>query len=248
LATKAASIHIGTSGWHYDHWRGVFYSVDLVPSDFLYFYAGRFGTVEINNSFYQLPRPDTFVLWRDTVPAGFVFAVKASRFITHMKKLKDPGQPLKALLHRVVLLGDKLGPILFQLPPRWRLNHERLLSFLRTLPRGFRYALEFRDTSWFDPRVYDALAEHGAAFCIYELAGNLSPRKVTADFVYLRLHGPGAAYRGQYEPAVLSEWADFFSHWYGQGKDIFCYFDNDESGYAALDAIKLQEMVEARKL
>jgi uncharacterized protein YecE (DUF72 family) len=238
------SIHIGTSGWHYEHWRGPFYPTELSHAGFLKFYADLFHTVEINNSFYRLPQSQTFLKWRETVPPGFIFAVKASRYITHLKKLKDPGQPLRTLLDRVVLLEDRMGPILFQLPPRWHLNHERLVFFLNALSRDFKYAFEFRDPSWFDSRVYDALAEHGMALCIYEFAGRLSPKRVTADFLYLRLHGPEGAYRGRYDHRVLDEWADFCSSWNSQGKEIFCYFDNDEAGYAAQDALTMQEMLE----
>lgn len=241
-----ASIHIGTSGWHYGHWRGPFYPHDLPSKAYLEYYMERFHTVEINNSFYQLPKEETFAAWRDTVPSGFIFAVKGSRYITHMKKLKDPEQAVSAFLERAKVLGDRRGPILFQLPPRWKVNPQRLDSFLAALPAHFRYAFEFRDPSWFTPQVYDALAGHGAAFCIYELAGQVSPKEVTADFVYVRLHGPGGPYQGQYGTEVLAGWAGAFATWAGQGKEVYCYFDNDEAGYAAQDAMRIQEMTHGR--
>lgn len=240
-----SSIHIGTSGWHYDHWRGPYYPEDLPKEQFLEYHAERFHTVEVNNSFYQLPEAETLQQWWETVPEDFVFAVKASRYITHMKKLKDPAEPVSNFLERVSALGDKLGPVLFQLPPNWHFNPERLTSFLETLPAGHRYTFEFRDESWFDPRAYRALAEHGAAFCIYHLAGRLSPKEVTADFVYVRLHGPGDAYQGQYDDETLAGWAGAFSTWARQGKEVFCYFDNDQAGYAAQDALRLQVMLES---
>lgn len=237
-------IHIGTSGWHYDHWKGPFYPNHLPQKEFLRYYADHFRTVEINNSFYQLPKKKTVTFWRNTVPPGFIFTVKASRYITHMKKLKDPSDSLKGLLDVVEMLGDKLGPILFQLPPRWRFDPERLGNFLDSLPHGYRYAFEFRNPTWFDSRAYEMMARRGAAFCIYELAGLLSPKKVTADFIYIRLHGPSEEpYRGQYDTRVLSAWAGVLSTWARQGKEIFCYFDNDEAGYAAEDALRLQEML-----
>jgi uncharacterized protein YecE (DUF72 family) len=236
-------IHIGTSGWHYSHWNGPFYPNDLRKEDFLRYYCSRFATVEVNNSFYQLPSEEALLNWRDSTPAGFIFAAKASRYITHMKKLKDPEKHLPILLERLEILGEKLGPILFQLPPRWRLNLERLEVFLKALPGRFRYAFEFRDPSWFDRRAYEALAEHGGAFCIYELAGRRSPAEVTADFVYVRLHGPGEAYQGSYSTGALQGWADRFGRWVQEGKEVFCYFDNDEAGYAAQNALSLQEMV-----
>ena len=237
-------IHIGTSGWHYDHWRGPFYPEDLTKEDFLKYYKNQFHTVEINNTFYQLPEKETLLEWRKTVPPGFIFSVKGSRYITHMKKLKDPKKPVSTFLRRIEVLGNNLGPILFQLPPRWKFNPDRLKSFLEVLPEKFHYAFEFRDTSWFEEETLRILEQHGAAFCIYEFAGTLSPKHVTADFIYIRLHGPKEkAYKGQYETRVLSGWAGAFSAWTRQKKEIFCYFDNDEAGYAAQDALRLQTMI-----
>lgn len=235
-------IHIGTSGWHYEHWKGVFYPEGVSGDGLLGYYTGKFHTVELNNTFYQLPRETTLRHWRDMAPVGFIFSVKASRYITHMKKLKDPEEPLSNFLGRIEALGDRLGPILFQLPPRWRSNPERLSSFLKILPEGFRYAFEFRDPSWFKGEVYAMLREHGAAFCIFDLAGMLSPRETTAEFVYVRLHGPAGAYQGQYDDATLADWAGTFSRWSKKGHEVFCYFDNDEAGYAARDALRLREL------
>lgn len=164
-----------------------------------------------------------------------------------MKKLKDSRKALSAFLARVGVLEDKLGPILFQLPPRWKVNAERLRAFLRLLPRDRRFAFEFRDPSWFTQEVYDALADAKASFCIYQLAGLQSPGEITADFVYVRLHGPAReAYRGRYPAQVLRGWAEAFTGWSRAGKDVYCYFDNDEAGYAALDAAKLREMTGPR--
>jgi uncharacterized protein YecE (DUF72 family) len=186
---------------------------------------------------------ETLEKWRDGVQAGFVFAVKASRYITHMKKLKDPEKTLSPLLEAIQVLNPRLGPILFQLPPRWRFNLERFRDFLTALPAGHRYAFELRDSSWHDPRAYEAMAQRGVAFCMYELAGTHSPREVTASFVYIRLHGPGRAYKGEYSTASLSRWAGAISTWVRQGKEVFCYFDNDEAGYAPRDALRLQKML-----
>lgn len=237
------NIHIGTSGWHYDHWKGPFYPENLPQSKMLSYYALHFKAVEINNSFYRLPKKETFAEWRDTVSKSFIFALKGSRYITHMKKLKDPSETVPRLLEAAAGLGTKLGPLLFQLPPRWRLNPGRLREFLKSLPGKLRYAFEFRDPSWFDDRTYQALNEVGAAFCIYELAGRLSPKEVTADFVYIRLHGPGQAYQGQYDTNTLAGWAGAICAWLKQGKEIFCFFDNDQAGYAIQDALRLQKMI-----
>jgi uncharacterized protein YecE (DUF72 family) len=238
-----APIHIGTSGWHYGHWRGPFYPDELGAEGFLAYYAERFPTVEINNSFYQLPSESTLGKWRDAVPQGFVFAVKGSRFITHMKKLKDPARSLAPFLERVAVLGEKLGPILFQLPPRWGFNGARLAGFLAALPGAYRYTLELRDQSWINDDALDLLARHGAAFCIYDLAGYLSPLEVTADFVYIRLHGPGGPYQGQYDDKTLAGWAGAMAAWSREGREVFCYLDNDEAGYAAQDAARLQDLL-----
>jgi len=239
-------VHIGTSGWHYNHWSGPFYPEDLAKKEFLSFYQQHFRTVEINNSFYQLPSEKTLTEWRDSVPQGFIFAVKGSRYITHMKKLKDPDQSVPPLLERLQALGDRLGPILFQLPPRWHFNEERLEAFLESLPRDYRYALELRDPSWLNQGAYRILSKHGAAFCIYELAGRLSPKEVTADFVYIRLHGPGDAYQGRYDKQTLGGWAGAISAWTAKGLTVFIYFDNDEAGYAAQNALELQDMLGGR--
>jgi uncharacterized protein YecE (DUF72 family) len=238
-----AKIHIGTSGWHYDHWKGPFYPENLSSEEMLPHYADYLQTVEINNTFYHLPQKATLKRWKDAVPADFIFAIKGSRYITHMKKLKDPSGGVPALLEVIRVLGKKMGPILFQLPPRWRINLKRLDTFLHFLPRDFRYVFEFRDSSWFTDGTYGTLGKWGAAFCIYHLAGQLSPKEVTTDFVYIRLHGPKGAYKGQYERKTLSGWAGAFSSWQRQGKEIFCYFDNDQGGYAAQDALRLQKML-----
>jgi uncharacterized protein YecE (DUF72 family) len=213
------------------------------PQDYLAFYVERFQTVELNNSFYKLPSLETMEAWRDAVPENFLFAVKANRFITHMKKLKDPEQPLHNLYERVAGLGPKCGPILFQLPPRWHFNLERLQHFLGCLSDQYRYAFEFRHPSWYDRRALELLEQHGAAFCIYDLAGHASPVLTTAPFVYVRLHGPGDAYQGLYTEEVLAEWAARLVEWSDQGRDVYCYFDNDQAGYAVTNALQLQKMV-----
>lgn len=241
---EGGRVYVGTSGWHYEAWKGPFYPPGLRTEEMLGFYCRRFRTVEINNSFYRLPSAETFRQWRETVPGDFLFAVKGSRFITHMKKLKDPREPLELFLGRARELGEKLGPVLFQLPPRWRVNAARLADFLEALPSGYRYAFEFRDESWFTDEVYAVLREHGAAFCIYDLDRRLSPLAVTCGFVYVRLHGPNGPYQGSYDDEALSAWARRIRAWLAEGKDVYCYFDNDQYGYAALNALSLKSLVE----
>jgi len=238
-----ATIRIGTSGWHYDHWVGPFYPEGTTSDAFLSFYAQRFDTVEVNASFYRLPEESTLAAWRDGAPEGFTFAAKASRYLTHMKKLDDPSEPLDTFLTRMRTLGPKLGPVLFQLPPNWGFDAGRLASFLDALPSDLTAVFEFRDESWFDDRAYGLLRAHGATFCIYDLAGRTSPKVVTSDVAYVRLHGPGDAYEGSYDARTLSGWAGAFSTWASRGTDVYCYFDNDQAGYAPKNALRLAEML-----
>ena len=208
----------------------------------LEYYARQFCCVEINSTFYHLPDRQTLQHWYDSTPDNFRFAVKASRYITHIKKLRDPENTVPALLDRLATLGDKLGPVLFQLPPRWHFNAERLGDFLDTLSNEFRYAFEFRDQSWLNEQTYALLSRHAVAFCIYELDGFLAPKQVTSDFVYVRLHGPDGAYQGSYDEVTLANWAAALSTWTGNGQAVYCYFDNDQCGYAVQNALRLQAM------
>lgn len=241
----AGRVRIGTSGWHYKHWLGPFYPADLPTSEMLNFYLRFFDTVEINNSFYKLPDAKTFENWRESVPEGFLFAVKANRYLTHMKKLKDPYPGLENFLPRAELLGNKLGPILFQLPPRWRLNLERLDAFLEALPRGHQYSFELRDATWHTQEVYHLLRQHNAAFCVFEIGGFHSPIEVTADFAYIRLHGPTEhAYQGSYNSQTLQSLAVMIREWRQYLKDIYVYFDNDQAAFAAHNALELKSYLE----
>ncbi|MFO8024469.1 DUF72 domain-containing protein [Thiohalophilus sp.] len=238
------SVYIGTSGWSYGHWQGPFYPENMSSEEQLKFYAEEFSCVEINNSFYKLPDEKTLRHWRNTVTEDFLFTVKASRYITHMKKIKDSSDSVTRFLKHISVLQPRLGPVLFQLPPNWKFNEKRLSEFLASLSREFRYTFEFRDRSWLNPRAYEILAKYDTAFCIYDFNGFLSPREVTTDFVYIRLHGPGDAYEGEYDKQSLAGWAGAISSWSSQGKDVFCFFDNDQSGYAPLNARSLKSMIQ----
>ncbi|HIC80166.1 MAG TPA: DUF72 domain-containing protein [Kiloniellaceae bacterium] len=238
---ESGSLHIGTCGWHYKHWIGPFYPSDSKVSDLLGLYAQRFASVEIDSSFYRLPAAETLQDWRASTPADFAFTCKASRFITHMKKLKDPERSLPPFFERMRFLGDKLKVIVFQLPPRWHCNLDRLEHFLAALPAGTRCTFEFRDKTWFTPEVYDALTRAKAGFCIYDLGGRRSPPAVTTDFVYLRLHGPREAYAGTYGPRRLGRLALQVDDWRRQGLDVFVFFDNDAQGHAPRDALWLKQ-------
>jgi len=242
------NIYIGTSGWHYKHWKGPFYPDDLSEKDFLSFYSNYFDTVEINNSFYRLPEKRTCKQWHKAVKDDFIFSVKASRYITHIKKLNYPEHSLPLFLSTIYTLRKKLGPVLFQLPPSWRLNIKRLEDFLAQLPPKKRYTFEFRNETWFDDSVYNLLSKYNVAFCLWDLKGKMSPEIVTADFVYIRLHGPTEnAYEGSYSKMHLNKWARKFRKWVSQGKDIYCYFDNDQSGFAAKNALALKQIINSSK-
>jgi uncharacterized protein YecE (DUF72 family) len=240
----AGAIHIGTSGWHYKHWAGPFYPPKLAASRYLDFYQDRFAAAEINGSFYRMPSLKTLAAWRDAVPAEFRFAAKASRFITHAKKLSLPVSLYDRFFDGIGTLEPKLGPILFQLPPRWRFNRERLEAFLKALPRRYRYAFEFREPSWLNDEAYALLEKHRAALCLYHIAGFESPIEVTADFVYVRLHGPGGKYQGTYDDAALRRWARHIRAWSRGGKAVWCFFDNDDRGYAPKDALRLRRLLD----
>ena len=210
----------------------------------LAYYFEKFDTVEINNSFYMLPKIETLSVWREATPRKFEFAIKASRFLTHNKKLKEPENALNNFLPRAEALGKKLGPILFQLPPKWGINVERLSEFLEALPKYHRYTFEFRELSWLTDSVYDLLRRYNAAFCIYELAGFHSPIEITADWAYVRLHGPCGKYQGSYSDKILQEWAKRIAEWNSKLRSIYLYFDNDQAGYAAFNALTLKKMVD----
>ncbi|MFL6299840.1 MAG: DUF72 domain-containing protein [Terriglobales bacterium] len=242
----SCDIRIGASGYHYRHWKGNFYPEDLATSGMLPFYLNYFDTLELNNTFYRLPTVAALEAWRDAVPDNFIFAVKASRFLTHNKKLKDPENALENLLPRIKVLGKKLGPILFQLPPKWRINLERLQELLAILPPKYKYAFEFRELSWINEQVLETLQRYSSAFCIYEIAGYHSPLHVTTDFAYVRLHGPGGKYQGSYSDAALEEWAEWIAEQSTELRAIYFYFDNDQAGYAPQNALTLRRKVAER--
>jgi len=235
--------YIGTSGWNYKNWKSDFYPKDLKQSEWLGFYQEHFNTVEVNNSFYQLPSEKTLNSWKETVNDSFQFAVKASRYTTHNKKLKDPRESTDQFFSAVDHLGDRLGPILFQLPPNWRYNGERLREFLSSLPKGLRYVMEFRDESWINDESISFLEEFDVSFCIYNMGNYTTALHATADFVYVRLHGPDPRqkYQGEYSPQELSAWADRITRWNKGRRDVYLYFNNDLGGHAHQNALKLKD-------
>ncbi|HEU4760201.1 MAG TPA: DUF72 domain-containing protein [Dehalococcoidia bacterium] len=241
-----ARFWIGTSGWHYGHWRGAFYPQGLPPRQWLAFYAARFPTVELNASFYRQPRATTWDLWRNTAPQGFLFAVKANRFITHIKRLADCEGPLQRFLDGARRLGDRLGPVLYQMPPsfhRSEENVERLEAFLPLLPPDLLHAFEFRHKSWFGDDTAEQLRRHGIAFCSFDMVGFECPLAATAPYAYLRFHGSEARYASNYTDGMLEGWAARLNHLGREVDQVFVYFNNDAWAFAVANAARLAELL-----
>lgn len=238
----AGKIWIGTSGYVYRHWRkGVFYPPGLPVREELSFYARRFQTVELNNPFYRLPTAEMFRRWRETTPDDFQFAVKASRYITHVRRLRNVADEVALFMERAGHLGTKLGPVLFQLPPSQQLDIPRLAEFLPLLSSGQRWVLEFRHPSWHTTEVYRLLAEHEVALCI-PVGGGLNPDQITTTaFTYLRLHRGGEP-QGGFTTEELKTWAARVRALSSVGKDGYIYFNNDWEGFAIRDATALREL------
>lgn len=239
-------VRIGTSGWEYGHWRGGFYPRELPRDRWLEFYAARFDTVELNASFYRLPEAGTFERWAQRVPPDFRFAVKASRYLTHVRRLRDPEEPLDRLRTRVTRLGDRTGPILYQLPPRWRPNPERLERFLGAIAGERDQVIEFRDARWYQPPILAMIERAGASLCLHDMAGSATAPNPVGPLVYLRFHGAGERYGGSYSPQRLAAWADRMAGWVGEGRSVWAYFNNDLGGHAVTNAARLREYVARR--
>jgi uncharacterized protein YecE (DUF72 family) len=239
---------IGTSGWTYDGWRGSFYPEEIAKKDWLRWYGEQFPTAEINGSFYRTPSLEAVKAWREQTPGDFLFAWKASKFITHWKRLTEKCEnSLELMETRLKVLGRKLGPVLFQLPARFKADRERLAGFLKMLARRRTYAFEFRDASWYEPPILELLADHNIALCLSDHRDAPAPWKVTAKHVYIRGHGPTGEYKDRYPKRTLETWADHIRRWRRKGLNVYCYFDNDQKTAAPRDARRLMEMTGARK-
>jgi len=255
-----AVARIGCSGWQYTSWRGAFYPPNLAATDWLEYYATRFDTVEVNSTFYRLPGGRVFEEWARRVPPGFAIAVKANRYITHLTRLRASGQPLRRLFTRALGLGDRLGPILYQLPGNLRFDLPRLEAFLLAIDSAIRrvrrrrrhqqaqirHVIEFRHPSWYRPDVFDLLASHGCACCVHDRAGSVTPRQVVGPFAYLRLHGARGQYHGAYDDDTLAGWAEWLVEQLAAGVDVYAYFNNDPGASAVRNALTLRRMVDHR--
>lgn len=235
--------YIGTSGWMYDHWEGVFYPSGLSKNKWLEYYTKYFDTVEINNTFYHLPQAKTFKKWEASVPKTFIFAIKANRFITHIKRLHQAKDSVRLFLNRAKLLKKHLGPILYQLPPHWNANPDRLREFVKVLPKGYFNAFEFRDPSWFNQEIYQILRSNRLSFCIYNMPGIACPHEVTGPFVYIRMHGGNILYGSNYSEKELRKLATEVKTFLQKNFPVYIYFNNDAYGYAVKNALRLKELL-----
>jgi len=243
--SRRMKFHIGTSGWVYNHWRGLFYPQALAQAKWLEFYSQHFDTVELNNSFYRLPSERAFEAWHDRTPPGFVYTVKVSRLITHLKKLRNVETALETFLSRARILGEKLGPLLYQLPPNMPRNEALLQAFLELLPCDLRHVVEFRNESWFDQGTFALLRKHGISFCIYDMPGFVTPIAATADFAYIRFHGSAGMYESCYSDSEIEKWANRIEE-LGRGlTSIYVYFNNDSQAFAVRNAKALARRLNA---
>jgi uncharacterized protein YecE (DUF72 family) len=243
MTAAPPGIHIGCSGWVYRHWKGRFYPADLPQKGWFEHYAREFHTVEINASFYRVPLASTFDGWREKAPSGFRYAVKANRFLTHMKKLLDCETPLADFIALARKLGPTLGPILFQLPPSLHKDLPRLDAFLERLPNDLEYVVEFRHRSWYDDNVLALLDRHGAGFVSHDLMGLQSPRWASGHTAYIRFHGTSGKYRGRYSEPAMTDWAQWLVEQRAAGRSAWAYFNNDIGGDAIEDARTLTRLV-----
>lgn len=240
------NIHIGTSGWYYAHWDTVFYPEKIKSDKRLNYYSHYFSSVEINSTFYRLPTEKTVKNWFKQVQDNFLFSIKASQYITHRKRLKDYKKSTERFFKILKYFGPKRGPVLFQLPPSFQINPDRLEEFISHLANQHQCVFEFRHKSWYCDEIYQLLNKYRIGLCITDLAGQLSPEVITSDFTYVRLHGPKAAYKGSYGTRKLKEWKKKIESWSNAGVAVYCYFDNVEKGYAIQDAKKLIKLFESQ--
>jgi len=241
MSKASCDIRIGTSGWHYNHWAGPFYPPELPKTKWLQFYAEHFDTVEVNNTFYRLPKESSVKNWYKQAPKNFLYTVKANRYITHIKRLKDASEPLERFLQIAGILEKKLGPVLWQLPPNFRKDLELLQTFLKLLPKKILAVFEFRHKSWFSEDTYEMLNRFNAGFCTHDMPGNPTPRVITGNIIYVRFHGPTGKYAGNYSKSALRDWAKWIKQHIEEVRSVYAYFNNDIHGHAIQNAKTLKE-------
>ena len=242
-----ARYFIGTSGWHYDDWKGRFYPEKLPKAKWLEFYARHFSTLELNNSFYRMPSEQAFNRWYDSSPSNFVFAVKASRFITHIKRLKDCDEALDNFMSRTRILKEKLGPLLYQLPPGLHRDDGKLAAFLEKLPDSLKHVIEFRHESWLVEEVFALLRRYHVGFCVFDMPRLACPLLATADFAYVRFHGRDGLYSSCYSDEELADWAGKIRDLGTNLDSVYIYFNNDIEGFALKNAVTIRDYLEKGK-
>lgn len=243
-----ADLRIGCSGFLYDHWRGTFYPEDVTKNRWLPYYSKHFSTVELNVTFYRLPERETFAKWYRSTPDEFIFSLKGSRFITHVKKLKDCAEPIEAFFSRASVLKEKLGVVLWQFPPTFNLDLDRFKEFLEALePYGTRNTFEFRNKTWMNKKVFTLLEKQNAAPCMADHPEFLKDLPVTSDFIYIRRHGKEGSHTTSYSTEALKEDAKYVKSHLKKKSDIFVYFNNDAFGYAPLNAAELISLTRNKK-
>ncbi len=231
--------YIGTSGWHYNHWKGVFYPQTIPQSGWLAYYSTFFSSVELNNSFYRLPSGEVFAKWKEITPEEFIFAAKVSRYITHIKRLKTVDDQLKKFVENAACLNNKLGPLLYQLPHNMKRDNDLLENFLRILPQDYQHVFEFRNSTWFNDTIFAMLEKYGAGICIYDMPGSTCPVIATGNIGYIRFHGSGTLYSGNYTDKELYIWAKRIEEISKTVSVVYIYFNNDAEGHAVRNAEKI---------
>ena len=239
-----AEAHIGTSGFYYEHWRGILYPEGIPKNRWFEYFSREFDTVEMNSTFYHLPRSKTVEGWDSRSPDDFLFSFKASRSISHYKRLRGVKEDLYLFLHLLKPLRHKIAAILIQLPPSLHKDAELLADFFPILPPRWRFVLEFRHESWYDEEIYALLRQYGVAYCWHDFGRKETPILSTTDFCYIRLHGPSGHYQGSYEDTVLWKWDRRIRQEVDRGHEVFVYFNNDMEGNAIRDAQRLKSFLE----
>ena len=243
MSKGECDIRIGTSGWYYNHWTELFYPAKLSKSKWFEYYAEHFDTVEINNTFYHQPKQESIKRWQRLAPEHFIYSVKANRYITHIKRLKEASEPLERFFEGVRLLKKKLGPILYQLPPSLHKDLDLLKTFIKLLPKNQLGVFEFRHKSWFSENTYKLLKKFNVGFCIHDMPGVPSPRIVTGDIIYIRFHGPTGRYEGNYSKSALQNWAKWVKEHTKEVRSVYAYFNNDIDANAVRNAKQLKQLL-----
>jgi len=236
-------IRIGTSGWYYNHWSGLFYPANLPKTRWFQYYAEHFDSVEVNNTFHQLPKQESVKKWYAQAPKNFIYTVKANRYITHIKRLKNASDALERFFETVDLLKQKLGPVLYQLPPSLQKDLDLLGGFIRLLPKNRIAVFEFRHKSWYSDDTFELLNKFNVGFCVHDMPSKQSPRINTGNIIYIRFHGSTEKYSGNYTKSTLKDWVHWLKEQNKKARRIYIYFNNDFNAFAVENAKQIKEQI-----